>query len=326
MSDTEHQIPSNNLMQVVANQAMQAIQDWRRERTHDNAQVMAEVASHLAELVSAVAQPIQAEADEIIDLDALPEGIHSGNVDEFVPAPSTEVWSYVDGFEDNTRVSFAGNKFGEGIEVVLSFGDPAEPRSMRLRVNIPTENLPGLLEQVIMPQLHRRAEITRVSEALHARELEAAEREQQEMQRWVETCAFRLQKTYGSPDRLHRHTCYALDNARGESEPLSLEQLVTKELPSIRNKYETLLTPHAITMNRRARDSRHGQKNGVLTLCGRCKPIGDRSKDVSDSLHHYAHLTVEQADAMERVVRLLVEIEEGATQVDAQYQQQRAEQ
>lgn len=269
---------------------------------------------------------MSANAPQIIDLDALPEGIHSGNVDEFVPVPSTGVWSHVDGLEDDTKVSFAGNQFGEGIELELSFGDPAEPRSMRLRATIPVERLPGLLEQVIMPQLHRRAEITRVADALYAREQDASAREGEEHQRWVETCAFRLQKTYGSPNRLHRHTCYALDNAHGVREPLTLEELVTKELPSIRHRYESLLTAHAIRMNCRARDSRHGQKNGVLTLCGRCKPIGGRSKDVSESLHHYAHLTAEQPDAMERVVRLLIEIEQGATEVDAEYQRQRAEQ
>lgn len=253
----------------------------------------------------------------------LPEGLHSGNADEYVPVPTRHTWTHVDGMSDDTKVSVRADEWGEGIDIALAFGEPGKPRGMLLEASVPLEQLLALYEDIIAPLFARRKEIERLSALAYEREEAERARENQEFQQLVDAAAFRLQEMKYRERRLHRHNCPMLNAARVSEKPLSLEELLTKHLPAVRHDYDTLLSPPQIRSNQRARDSRHGQKKAVLSLCGRCKPIGPRSKDVSESLHYYAHLTESRADAMTKVVRLLVEIEQGAELVDAEYQQQR---
>ena len=265
---------------------------------------------------------------EIDERTSLPVGLHSGNAEEYVPVPPAHKWSIVDGMADDTRITATGDDYGEGIEITMAYGTPGEPRSILLEAHINIQDLIELYEKVIAPQLARRKEVQGLSDAAYAQEKADREQWEREVQQRIDASAFRLQGKRGNSGfndrmgeyhRLHRHTCPVLVAAGNDGIAVTLEELVTGKLAVTRAVYDTLLDPSKIESNRRARQRRHALDNSVLSVCGRCKPMGERSKDVSEALYRLAHLTA--PEAMEKLVNLLVEIEQGAQKTEAEFQQ-----
>lgn len=322
---THQQIPTNFMVHYVAGQVTDAVNELRQSPTVDNAAVLAEVASDLAEMARAVAQPVEPD---------LPEGLGSHNAYEFVPMPPAQTLSTMDELGEETAARFSTDEHGQ-LRVELETGESGMPRHQLLVSHLDDQDILAL-HRIIEPLVVRQREIERLTAA--ARRIEQAERDvaiaekraHDEASAFVmESMEYYVEGTHYSDrtQRLHRRSCVSLDRQAKPGRGRSLvthAELVTRYLPAFRETFERLNSPEVIKANAyRVRTARHGAvprvASSVVMLCGTCKPVGKRSKPVEEALLDLTGLAEEDPQVMVKVATLLAEIEDTTAEVDAAY-------
>ena len=272
----------------------------------------------------------------------LPQDLSRYNARDHVARPEVTEVSFVDSMADDTTLTFAPDADLDGMTVSLEWGEQGEPRHQLLSAWLDIEQIAELYERIIGPFMAANAEaerLARLAEERHERE-EAADKAAR--QEYEQAAAFLVQTlerprgmswTLGEPHRLHRSGCTVPGRARaGKTTAYTLEDLLAKFLPSVRDRFEQATSAPSIEHNmRRVRRAAQGYQRdvaletSVLSLCGSCKPLGDRTKDVNAELARLANKTTADPEMMVRVAQALVEIEQAADKIDAKHQQQRRE-
>lgn len=258
--------------------------------------------------------------------EVLPEGLTSWNADQYVPLPDKAEAEFVN---DGVTVKFGHDEFG-GVVITMEWGDDPHCRRMRLGAALEGPALAEVSDKIFKPLLDREAEIARLAAAADAAFEAQQEQEGQERRAHITASAFRMQRVtkkggMSSYLRLHKHTCSVLIRAtsRPDDYAMTLDELLTVELPKVHERYEELVSERAAADNYARRARRIPFDNTVLALCGQCKPIGQQSKFVSDELHKLAHPVVADPNAMTDVARLLLAVENGSKETDAAYREAR---
>lgn len=274
----------------------------------------------------------------------LPAGLDEFNSRRYARKPKPTTLSFEDIVDDGTTLTAETSATWEILTISLECGERGKPRHQLLTFDLDAEQIVELHEKIIAPFLAIDAEAERLAglaRAEHEREEAARKAAEQEHS---DACAFQIQKlerprgmshTDGDPLRLHRRSCTRPARAsragRGITKLHTLDELVTEILPATRERFEKANNATSIARNaRRDADRQNGRQRHttldttLLTLCGVCKPLGDKTKEVNTELDQLANRITADPDTMVRVAQVLLRIEQAAEEIDAEHQQRRA--
>lgn len=265
-----------------------------------------------------------------------PPELNEYNASRYVAPPPPAEWSFEDVMSDGTRLTVARSDDGESIRVSLEWGQSSEPRHQLLVAELGAEEALELHAEVFVPFIEHQQKVEDLAERV------AAVRDREDEQRKAEArahdaaSAFEVQTLepgalvsfHDKPRRLHRRGCKAADRAKNTSASLhTLHEITTRLLPEVHAMLERFLQPRQIGMNKAREDKR--DKGYVrdtvvdtlaLALCGVCKPLGKRTKDVDYELMLLCRKTEPDPDGMLQAAQLLAEVERACTELDAEYQ------